>query len=50
VKERNESCNLHTVAFVVAGLKSCTVDEIANAAWQNSARMFGFADVTLGRS
>lgn len=50
VKERNESCNLHTVAFVVAGLKSCTVDEIANAAWQNSARMFGFTDVTLGRS
>jgi TatD DNase family protein len=53
VKERNESCNMHTVAFVVAGLKGCTVEEIANAAWQNSARMFGFTDVTkasLGRS
>jgi len=52
VKERNESCNMHTVAFVVAGLRGCTVDEIANAAWQNSARMFGFTDVTsaLGRS
>lgn len=50
VKERNESCNLHTVAFVVAGLKGCSVEAIANAAWQNSARMFGFTDVTLGRS
>jgi TatD DNase family protein len=53
VKERNESCNMHTVAFVVAGLRGCTVEEIANAAWQNSARMFGFTDVTkasLGRS
>jgi Tat protein secretion system quality control protein TatD with DNase activity len=41
------------VAFVVAGLRGCTVAEIANAAWQNSARMFGFTDVTkasLGRS
>jgi TatD DNase family protein len=50
VKERNESCNLHTVAFVVAGLKGCTVAEVANAAWRNSARMFGFGDVTLRRS
>ena len=50
VKERNESCNMHTVAFVVAGLKGCSVQEIADAAWRNSARMFGFTDVTLGQS
>lgn len=48
VKERNESCSMQTVAFVVAGLKGCSVEEIADAAWHNSARMFGFADVTLG--
>lgn len=27
VKERNESCSMHTVAFVVAGLKGCSVEE-----------------------
>lgn len=50
IKERNESCSMHTVAFVVAGLKGCTVEGIAGAAWQNSDKMFGFTDVTLGGS
>lgn len=53
VKERNESCNMHAVAFVVAGLKGCTVEEVADAAWRNSARMFTFSeltDVTLAQS
>ncbi|KAL1590467.1 hypothetical protein WHR41_00742 [Cladosporium halotolerans] len=49
VKERNESCSMHTVAFVVAGLKGCSVQEVGEAAWRNSAGMFGLADVTLGR-
>lgn len=40
VKERNESCTISAVAFVVAGLKGLTVDEVAEAAWQNSATMF----------
>ncbi|KAI1100355.1 Mg-dependent DNase [Jackrogersella minutella] len=40
VKERNESCTMDRVAYVVAGLKGVTVDEIAEAAWRNSVDMF----------
>lgn len=45
VKERNESCTMQTVAYVVAGLKGCSVEEIAHAAWQNSTKMFGFTEM-----
>lgn len=41
VKERNESCTMERVALVVAGLKGVAVDEVAEAAWRNSVRMFG---------
>ncbi|KAI4865964.1 Mg-dependent DNase [Hypoxylon rubiginosum] len=41
VKERNESCTIERVAYVVAGLKGTTVDEVAEAAWRNSVNMFG---------
>ncbi|KAI8723173.1 hypothetical protein NCS52_00172500 [Fusarium sp. LHS14.1] len=41
IKERNESCSIERVAFVVAGLKGVSVDEVAAAAWQNSVKMFG---------
>ncbi|KAJ4348351.1 uncharacterized protein N0V89_009725 [Didymosphaeria variabile] len=40
VKERNESCAMSQVAFVVAGVKGLGVDEVAQAAWQNSTAMF----------
>lgn len=40
VKERNESCAISQVAFVVAGVKGLSVDEVAQAAWQNSTTMF----------
>ncbi|KAL1602804.1 hypothetical protein SLS60_006225 [Paraconiothyrium brasiliense] len=40
VKERNESCAMSQVAFVVAGVKGLRVDEVAQAAWQNSTAMF----------
>ncbi|KAL1621930.1 hypothetical protein SLS56_009008 [Neofusicoccum ribis] len=40
VKERNESCAISTVAFVVAGLKGISVEEVAEAAWKNSVAMF----------
>ncbi|KAI5859300.1 Mg-dependent DNase [Durotheca rogersii] len=40
VKERNESCAIERVAYVVAGLKGISVDEVAEAAWENSVRMF----------
>ncbi|KAK0610289.1 Deoxyribonuclease Tat-D [Lasiodiplodia hormozganensis] len=41
VKERNESCAISRVAFVVAGLKGMNVEEVAEAAWRNSVEMFG---------
>ncbi|KAF4471055.1 family hydrolase [Fusarium albosuccineum] len=41
IKERNESCTMERVALVVAGLKGVSVDEVAEAAWRNSVKMFG---------
>lgn len=40
VKERNESCSLERIAFVVAGLKGISVEEVAGHAWRNSVSMF----------
>lgn len=40
VKERNESCAISRVAFVVAGLKGLPVEDVAAAAWRNSVRLF----------
>ena len=40
VKERNESCMISRVAFVVAGLKGVEVEEVAGAAWRNSVGLF----------
>jgi len=40
VKERNESCCIAQVAFIVAGLKGLSVEEVAKAAWENSKKMF----------
>ncbi|KAF4812668.1 Deoxyribonuclease Tat-D [Colletotrichum siamense] len=44
VKGRNESCTMDRVAFVVAGLKGITVEEVADAAWRNSVKMFGLGE------
>ncbi|KAL5357122.1 hypothetical protein BJX96DRAFT_162871 [Aspergillus floccosus] len=41
VKTRNESCTIERVALVVARLKGVPVREVAEAAWNNSVRMFG---------
>lgn len=40
VKERNESCAISTVAYIVAGAKGVSVEEVADAARENSSRMF----------
>lgn len=40
VKERNESCSMSHVAFIVAGLKGISVEEVAKAACENSMRLF----------
>jgi TatD DNase family protein len=40
VKTRNESCTMERVGLVVAGLKRVSIEEVVNAAWDNSCRMF----------
>ncbi|OHE97951.1 TatD family hydrolase [Colletotrichum orchidophilum] len=47
VKGRNESCAMDRVAFVVAGLKGLSVEEVAEAAWRNSVKMFGFGEASM---
>lgn len=46
VKGRNESCVIERVARVVAGVKGIPLDEVVDAAWKNSIRMFNFNDVS----
>lgn len=40
VKERNESCTIVRIAYIVAGLKGISVEEVAKVAWENSVEMF----------
>lgn len=47
VKERNESCMIERVAFIVAGLKGIGVDEVTQQAWANSIRMFGLGEEAI---
>lgn len=41
VKGRNEPCMIGLVAEVVARVKGVRVEEVVDAAWTNSRRMFG---------
>lgn len=41
VKGRNEPCTIERVAKIVAGIKGVTVEEVCEAAWENTIRVFG---------
>jgi TatD DNase family protein len=41
IKGRNEPCMIGKVAWAVAGIKGTSVQEVTEAAWENSVRMFG---------
>jgi TatD DNase family protein len=41
VKGRNEPCSIERVAKVVAGIKDVSVEEVCEAAWQNTVKVFG---------
>jgi len=41
VKGRNEPCMIGKVAWIVAGVKGVSVEEVREKAWENSVRMFG---------
>ncbi|KAL3481605.1 hypothetical protein BJX99DRAFT_149739 [Aspergillus californicus] len=44
VKGRNEPVAIAQVAHVIANVKSITVEEVCEAAWNNSIRMFGLGE------
>jgi TatD DNase family protein len=44
VKGRNEPCAIGLVAHVVAKVKDVPVEEVVQAAWRNSVKMFGLGE------
>ncbi|KAL4978056.1 hypothetical protein BDW66DRAFT_130888 [Aspergillus desertorum] len=44
VKGRNEPIAIAQVAHVIAGIKGITVEEVCEAAWANSIKMFGLGE------
>ena len=49
VKDRNESSCIERVAFVVAGCQGRSIEEVTEAAWENSLRMF-WSDADTARA
>lgn len=41
VKSRNEPCMIERVAKIVAGIKGVEVEEVCEAAWRNTVKVFG---------
>ena len=44
IKGRNESATIVQVAHVIAKVKEISINEVCEAAWANSIRMFGFGE------
>jgi len=44
VKSRNEPCMIERVAKMVAGIKGVPVEEVCEAAWANTVKVFGLND------
>ena len=40
VKGRMEPCEIGVIAHIVAGIRGMEVEEVADAAWQNTMRLF----------
>ncbi|KAJ4306679.1 hypothetical protein N0V88_000043 [Collariella sp. IMI 366227] len=41
VKGRNEPCTIERIAKIVAGIKGLSVEEVCEAAWENTVKVFG---------
>ncbi|TPX09986.1 uncharacterized protein E0L32_008833 [Thyridium curvatum] len=41
IKGRNEPCSIERIAKIVAGIKGVTVEEVCEAAWANTVKVFG---------
>lgn len=44
VKGRNEPCNIERVATIVAAIKGVTVQEVCEATWENTIKVFGMGE------
>ncbi|KAH7360003.1 deoxyribonuclease tatD [Pyrenochaeta sp. MPI-SDFR-AT-0127] len=44
VKGRNESATIPHVAYAIAKIKDMTVEDVCDAAWNNSVKMFGLGE------
>jgi TatD DNase family protein len=44
VKGRNEPCNIERIAKIVAGIKGVTIEEVCEAAWKNTVKVFGLGE------
>ncbi|KAF4584319.1 hypothetical protein GQ602_005692 [Ophiocordyceps camponoti-floridani] len=44
VKGRNEPCNIELIAQIVAIIHGVTVEEVCEAAWSNTIKLFGIED------
>ena len=44
VKGRNEPCMIERVATIIAGIKGDSVEEVCEAAWANTVKVFGLDD------
>ncbi|PVI07795.1 deoxyribonuclease tatD [Periconia macrospinosa] len=44
VKGRNEPATIPHVAYAIAGIKGISVEEVCDAAWKNSIKMFGLGE------
>jgi len=44
VKGRNEPCSIERVAKIVAGIKGVSVEEVCEATWRNTVKVFGLGE------
>ena len=49
IKGRNEPCTIGAVAWVVAGVKGCRVEEVVEECWRNSVGMFRLGVEEVGK-
>lgn len=48
IKGRNEPCSIERVAKIVAAIKGVTVEEVCEAAWTNTVKVFGLDEASSG--
>lgn len=44
IKGRNEPCSIERIAKIVAGIKGVSVEEVCEAAWTNTIKVFGLGE------